>query len=215
MFSAIQYLLKPIVPNAPPNAPPPKLPPTPKLVPSLTTDPLDSIQEEVALAPDGRRHNEGDEKTDNLGREEDHHSTVYMVLVEPEHHIVCKHCFSDKHSIDFCRKLQMDFSILEMRCRSMRRNRSKVRRYLHTVPLEIIRKYVQYHRLSVRLSIGYCEYYDANVMQKNELAERLIEMIVMYLCVVPYRPELKKSRYERVLENSFLTDGPLTEGWNP
>jgi hypothetical protein len=178
------------------------------LVPSSTSAPLHFIQEEAAVAADLRRDHEDDER--------DHEEEADSFCgAEPEHHLVCKHCFSDKHSIDFCRKLQMDFSILEMRCRSMRRNRSKVRRYLHTVPLDIIRKYVQYHRLSVRLSIGYCEYYDATVMQKTGLTERLIEMIVMYVCVVPYRPELKKSRYERVLEHSFLSDGPLTEGWHP
>ena len=101
-------------------------------------------------------------------------------------------------------KLLREFLNIQYTCYVYRKKLDKARRFLGTIDANIIRLYVQHHRLSVRLSIGYCEYYDREILKITDKNERLREMIIAHLCIIPFHPEYKKTRYERVLENSFF-----------
>lgn len=107
---------------------------------------------------------------------------------------ICRYCWGSGHAIDKCRFLDEIFAELENFCFENRLDLELVRDYLSDIDPNIVKLYIQRYNLVGHLAFNYSEYYDTNIMGLPLYRDRMIEMIIAYLCVIPDNPWLRHNR---------------------
>ena len=117
---------------------------------------------------------------------------------------ICRYCWGSGHAIDKCQFLDEIFAELENFCFENRMNLELVRDYLLDIDSNIIKLYIQRHNLVGHLAFNYSEYYNTNIMGLPLHRDRMIEMIIAYLCVIPDNPWLRSKRTGGRLQNYIV-----------
>lgn len=124
------------------------------------------------------------------------------VIIEKKTSVVkrCSYCRNETHKINNCQLVNDMMSEITSRVTN-NKDIPSVRDYLRGIDKKIILRYVSKRGLRRYMYQNCSVYYDSHISKSRESE---IELIIGYLCVLPYHPEiLIERKYKKSIKESY------------
>lgn len=106
---------------------------------------------------------------------------------------MCVYCRQNDHNIHDCLLMNTAIKVMINYCSEHATDITKVRAYLEDIDRRVIYRYVESTKIKYYLSENCADYYDYNCLTNTKISS-YIEIIICYLCVLPFHPEIKSMR---------------------